>query len=120
MTECHCGKDGHALNSINCPVHGMIDEGKGIGFVWIVFAQEHDRSGGPEFLAAYDGSSAEKQAVALVKVIEKAGCYRQVIPARVPLWPLVTHPVERQRPPGVSADHVWSDYDMAWIPPSKP
>lgn len=21
-TECHCGKDGHALNSINCPVHG--------------------------------------------------------------------------------------------------
>lgn len=20
--ECHCGKDGHALNSINCPVHG--------------------------------------------------------------------------------------------------
>lgn len=19
---CHCGKDGHALNSINCPVHG--------------------------------------------------------------------------------------------------
>lgn len=19
--ECHCGKDGHALNSINCPVH---------------------------------------------------------------------------------------------------
>lgn len=22
MTECHCGKDGHALGSINCPVHG--------------------------------------------------------------------------------------------------
>lgn len=20
--ECHCGKDGHALNSVNCPVHG--------------------------------------------------------------------------------------------------
>lgn len=20
--ECHCGKNGHALNSINCPVHG--------------------------------------------------------------------------------------------------
>lgn len=20
--ECHCGQDGHALNSINCPVHG--------------------------------------------------------------------------------------------------
>lgn len=19
---CHCGKDGHALNSVNCPVHG--------------------------------------------------------------------------------------------------
>jgi len=24
--ECHCGKDGHALNSINCPVHGKIVE----------------------------------------------------------------------------------------------
>lgn len=22
-TECHCGKDGHALGSINCPVHGL-------------------------------------------------------------------------------------------------
>lgn len=22
MTECHCGKEGHALNSVNCPVHG--------------------------------------------------------------------------------------------------
>jgi hypothetical protein len=21
-TRCHCGKDGHALNSVNCPVHG--------------------------------------------------------------------------------------------------
>lgn len=21
---CHCGKDGHALNSVNCPVHGDI------------------------------------------------------------------------------------------------
>lgn len=20
--ECHCGRDGHALNSVNCPVHG--------------------------------------------------------------------------------------------------
>jgi hypothetical protein len=20
--ECHCGKNGHALNSINCPIHG--------------------------------------------------------------------------------------------------
>ncbi len=20
--KCHCGKDGHALNSIKCPVHG--------------------------------------------------------------------------------------------------
>lgn len=19
---CHCGKDGHAVNSVNCPVHG--------------------------------------------------------------------------------------------------
>jgi hypothetical protein len=22
LDDCHCGKDGHALNSINCPVHG--------------------------------------------------------------------------------------------------
>mgnify|MGYP001579132930 CR=1 FL=1 len=22
MPECHCGKDGHPLNSVNCPVHG--------------------------------------------------------------------------------------------------
>ena len=21
--KCHCGKDGHALNSINCPVHSI-------------------------------------------------------------------------------------------------
>lgn len=20
--RCHCGRDGHALNSVNCPVHG--------------------------------------------------------------------------------------------------
>lgn len=23
---CHCGKDGHALNSINCPIHGFESE----------------------------------------------------------------------------------------------
>lgn len=22
MKKCHCGKNGHALNSVNCPVHG--------------------------------------------------------------------------------------------------
>lgn len=22
MSKCHCGKNGHALNSINCPTHG--------------------------------------------------------------------------------------------------
>jgi hypothetical protein len=22
VKACHCGKDGHALNSVNCPVHG--------------------------------------------------------------------------------------------------
>ena len=22
MLECHCGKDGHALHSVNCPIHG--------------------------------------------------------------------------------------------------
>ena len=22
LPECHCGKDGHALGSINCPIHG--------------------------------------------------------------------------------------------------
>lgn len=22
MMNCHCGKDGHPLHSINCPVHG--------------------------------------------------------------------------------------------------
>lgn len=21
--DCHCGKDGHALGSVNCPVHGV-------------------------------------------------------------------------------------------------
>lgn len=25
MSECHCGKDGHALGSVNCPVHGDLD-----------------------------------------------------------------------------------------------
>jgi hypothetical protein len=87
VTECHCGKDGHALNSINCPVHGTFSEG--VGSVWIVFAQEYDRSGGPVFLAAYDGDKAAEQAAALVQIIHKAGCYREVIPARVPLWPLL-------------------------------
>lgn len=23
---CHCGKNGHALNSINCPVHGRLEK----------------------------------------------------------------------------------------------
>lgn len=23
--KCHCGKDGHAINSINCPMHKSID-----------------------------------------------------------------------------------------------
>lgn len=25
MDKCHCGKNGHALNSINCPVHGKME-----------------------------------------------------------------------------------------------
>jgi hypothetical protein len=25
-TTCHCGKDGHALNSINCPIHGKMSQ----------------------------------------------------------------------------------------------
>ncbi len=24
MAECHCGKEGHALNSINCSIHGCL------------------------------------------------------------------------------------------------
>jgi hypothetical protein len=26
QNDCHCGKDGHALNSINCPVHGTAQD----------------------------------------------------------------------------------------------
>ena len=26
--NCHCGKDGHALNSVNCPIHGYYTVGK--------------------------------------------------------------------------------------------
>ena len=26
MEKCHCGKNGHALNSINCPVHGSASQ----------------------------------------------------------------------------------------------
>lgn len=24
--ECHCGKDGHPLHSVNCPVHGTEEQ----------------------------------------------------------------------------------------------
>lgn len=29
--ECHCGKDGHPLNSINCPVHGSLGNYAAVG-----------------------------------------------------------------------------------------
>lgn len=30
MSKCHCGKDGHALNSINCSVHGGASYARGL------------------------------------------------------------------------------------------
>lgn len=30
--KCHCGKRGHALNSVNCPVHGAPN---GMTIVWL-------------------------------------------------------------------------------------
>lgn len=35
MAECHCGKDGHPIGSINCPVHGtlpLLDRIEAYGF----------------------------------------------------------------------------------------
>ncbi len=29
VSSCHCGKDGHALNSVNCPVHAYETVAKG-------------------------------------------------------------------------------------------
>jgi hypothetical protein len=57
--------------------------------VWIVFADEYDHSGEPEFLAAYDGDFAEEIASSLVAMIKAAGCNRNVRAVSVPLWPLV-------------------------------
>ena len=33
MAECHCGKDGHALNSVNCPVHGADETATALGAI---------------------------------------------------------------------------------------
>lgn len=63
--------------------------GEGIRNIWIVWAQEHDRIGKPDFLAAYDGEHAQEQAEALVAIIKKAGTYRDVSATVVPLWPLI-------------------------------
>lgn len=70
----------------------MAEIGEGVGAIWVVFAIEHDYSGPPEFLAAYDGDDADRSASALVAVIKRAGCYRDVMMARVPLWPLIQMP----------------------------
>lgn len=67
-----------------------VEIGEGVGAIWIVFAIEHDHSGPPEFLAAYDGERAKECAIALVNVIKRAGCYREVLPTLVPLWPAIT------------------------------
>lgn len=66
--------------------------GEGAGDVWVVFATEHDHSGEPEFLAAYDGEDGAQAAAALVSSIKKAGCSRNVIQAKVPLWPMLNVP----------------------------
>jgi hypothetical protein len=66
----------------------MRESGKRRDAVWIVFAQEGEHGGGPVFLAAYDGPEADQQAAALVEVINRAGCYREVVMVSVPLWPL--------------------------------
>lgn len=63
--------------------------GEGCGLVWVVYAAEHDHSGPPELLAAYDGECAENQAAALVDLMKRAGCYRNVVAVSVPLWPLL-------------------------------
>lgn len=32
---CHCGKDGHAINSVNCPTHGSrVNEGYRNALLW--------------------------------------------------------------------------------------
>jgi hypothetical protein len=82
--------------------------GRGIADVWIVWAQEHDRSGDPEFLAAYDGKHASEQAGALVEIIEKAGCHRKVSATAVPLWPILFGDTEHGQ------DFGWSNHCSIW------
>jgi len=81
--------------------------GSGIADVWVVWAQEHDRSGDPEFLAAYDGKRAEQQAKALVGMIEKAGCHRKVSATAVPLWPLIGDTEQAKTSAGPINCSIW-------------
>lgn len=63
--------------------------GQGLRLVWVVLAQEHDHSGPPQLLAAYDGEYAESSAIALVELIKRAGSSLNIVHAPVPLWPLL-------------------------------
>lgn len=66
-----------------------VEIGVGIMDIWVVYAQQRDHSGDPEMLAAYDGPNADRSAAALVELINRAGTFRNIVLARVPLWPLL-------------------------------
>jgi hypothetical protein len=68
-TECHCGKDGHALRSINCKVHG------GLVKAWAVTLRDElfipDFSVKGKFENVMQIHSYKKDAVALVRELGK-------------------------------------------------
>jgi hypothetical protein len=49
MTEtgCHCGKDGHALSSVNCPEHGNLTREEAEDLVFDLLQAARDRDNFP-------------------------------------------------------------------------
>jgi hypothetical protein len=61
VVECHCGKDGHAINSVNCPVHGRK-----------VCETIEDADGCPEYMRLHaDWSRLRKQERRIYRLVDK-------------------------------------------------
>lgn len=70
MKKCHCVKDGNALNSMNCPIHGSIK-------AWALTMKDDDEFFIPDFsvVGKFEGvlqiHTYKKDAVALAKKLGK-------------------------------------------------
>lgn len=61
ISKCHCGKDGHALHSVNCPVHGRK-----------VCETIEDADGCPEYMRLHtEWSRLRKQEGRIFRLIDK-------------------------------------------------